>query len=131
MRQNNEYIICRQISTYLKLQYPKVLFHWDLSGLNHSKAQAGMSKVIQCGRGWPDLFVAEKRGIYSGLFIEVKADGVNIFKKNSSEFTTPHIAEQSAMIDELNKRGYAASFCIGFNEAKMVIDAYLNYKLME
>jgi len=125
MRQNNEYILCRQISTYLKLQYPKILFHWDLSGLNHSKAQAGMAKAIQYGRGWPDLFIAEARGDYHGLFIEVKADGVNIFQRDGETYATLHYEEQSIMIDNLRKRRYAAFFCKGFDHCKMIIDSYL------
>lgn len=127
MRNNPEYNLCKSLSIYLRLQYKNVIFHFDYAGLAHTKTQAGMMKEIQGHRGYPDLFIIEPRGIYHGLFIELKADGVSLFKKNSSEFATPHIAEQSAMIDELNKRGYAASFCIGFNQAKAVIDTYLNY----
>lgn len=128
---NDEYNLCKSLSVYLRLQYPKVLFHYDLSGLNHSPAQAGMTKMIQGGRGWPDLFLAEPRGIYKGLFLELKAEGTNIFKRDGETFATPHIAEQSTMIDALSRRGYASSFAIGFDEAKQLIDAYLNYGEMQ
>jgi hypothetical protein len=124
---NPEYLICRQLAIYLRLQYPKALFHFDMAGLGLSKTQAGMMKAIQGTRGYPDLFIAEKRGIYSGLFIEIKADGVNIFKKNGTDFSTPHIEEQDAMLDILTDKGYAATFGIGFNQCKTILDAYLNY----
>jgi hypothetical protein len=87
MRNNREYQICKNIAIYMRQQYPDVIFHFDLAGLNLSKAQAGMMKAIQGGRGWPDLFIAEIRTIfreedelpfgtqYHGLFIEVKKEG--------------------------------------------------------
>jgi len=84
-----------------------------------------MAKAIQYGRGWPDLFIAEARGDYHGLFIEVKGNGANIFKRDGETFTTPHIEEQAIMIDNLRKRRYAAFFCKGFDQCKMIIDSYL------
>lgn len=128
MRNNPEHNLCRAIATYLHLQYPKVLFHYDLAGLNLSKAQAGMMKSIQGGTGWPDLFIAEPRGRFHGLFIEVKPEGTNITKVRTPEYATPHIADQASVIGELEGRGYAACFCCGFNEAQKVIDAYLLQK---
>jgi hypothetical protein len=127
MRNNNEYQLCKQVSNYLRLKYPKVIFHFDLAGLNLSRAQAGMTKAIQGGRGWPDLFIAEPRGNCSGLFIELKAEGTKLLKLNH-EFTTPHIEEQHDMIMKLRIKKYMADFCIGFDSARMLIDAYMNIK---
>lgn len=124
MRNNKEYIICKQIATYLRLQYPDVIFRFDMAGLNLSMAQAGMNKVIQCGKGWPDLFIAEPRHPYKGLFLEIKADGVKLHKKDMS-FTSPHLEEQNYMMLRLRKRGYSANFVIGFDQAKNEIDMYL------
>jgi len=128
MRNNPEYNLCRAIATYLRLQYPKVLFHYDLAGLNLSKAQAGMMKSIQGGTGWPDLFIAEPKGRYNGLFIEIKIQGTRLRMLSRDDYTTPHIADQARVIGELLNRGYAACFCCGFNEAQKVIDAYLSQK---
>jgi hypothetical protein len=126
MRNNREYQICKDIAIYLRFQYPDVIFHFDLAGLNLSRAQAGMMKSIQGDRGWPDLFIAvpSKDGRYKGLFIELKPEGTKIFKK-SGEFTTPHIAEQYQMICNLLGKGYKAMFCIGFDDTKKKIDEYL------
>jgi hypothetical protein len=123
-----EYLTCKAISTYLFHAYPNVLYHWDLSGLNHSKAQAGMNKAIQHGRGWPDLFIAEKRGNYSGLFLEIKAEGVRIQKRDGS-FSTSHIAEQAEVLNKLNELGYCAEFACGWEQARKVIDGYLKIKV--
>lgn len=131
MRNDEEYRLCFHVSRYLGLQYPKIVYHFDYAGLNLTKAQAGKMKAIQGGRGFPDLFIAEPRGIYKGLFLELKAEGTNIFKRDGETFATPHIAEQSAMIDALSRRGYASSFAVGFDEAKQLIDAYLNYGEMQ
>jgi hypothetical protein len=126
MRNNREYQICKDIAIYLRLQYPKVLFHFDLAGLNLSRAQAGMTKGIQGEKGWPDLFIAQCsfQGEYLGLFIEVKKEGTSLFKLNG-EHATPHIAEQSKVLEMLFKRGYKAMFGVGFDECKGIIDDYL------
>ena len=97
MRQQKEYTLCKAIATYLRLQYPGVIFHYDLAGLNLSRAQAGMTKVIQGSKGWPDLFIARSNAVYSGLFIELKAEDTKLYKRDGS-FTTPHIAEQFEML---------------------------------
>jgi hypothetical protein len=37
-----------------------------------------------------------------------------------------HIAEQEEIIHRLNQRGYLASFVIGFEDAKSLIDYYFS-----
>jgi hypothetical protein len=123
-RANPEYLLYKQVSTYLKYQYPKVLYRFDMAGLNLSIAQAGMNKAIQCGKGYPDLVILEKRGTHGALFIEIKPEGTKLFKF-SGELATPHIQEQSDYLLELEKRGYAIAFGIGFDQCKKIIDNYL------
>ena len=124
MRNNREYQICKDIAQYMRLQYPAVLFHFDLAGLNLSRAQAGMMKAIQGNRGFPDLFVAESRLGYHGLFIEVKIEGTRLYKRNF-EAITPHIAEQLEFQDVLRLKGYKCEFGIGWDGCKEIIDQYL------
>ena len=125
MRNNEEYVVCRQISQYLRYQYPKVLFHFDMAGLNLSKAQAGMNKAIQHGRGYPDLVILEHNKFNRGLFIEVKRCGEKIFKKDNITFRSVHIEEQYNILVALLKRGYHAVFGIGFDNCKEIIDNYM------
>lgn len=131
MREDKEYQLAKAVSTYLKLQYPDVIFHFDYAGLKLTKTQAGKMKAIQGERGWPDLFIAEKRNRidsstpYNGLFIELKIAGTKLFKRNGS-YATPHIAEQSKMLVLLSEKGYKCRFGIGFDDVKMIIDEYLN-----
>jgi hypothetical protein len=124
MRYNPEYILCRQIAYYLRAQYPNVLFHFDYAGMNLSKAQAGMMKMIQGKRGFPDLFIAEPRDVFHGLFIEIKPEGTRLYKKDSSP-ATPHLAEQEDRLFTLENKGYAARFGCGFDEIKNLVDDYL------
>ena len=125
-RENKEYDVCRSIAAYLRLQYPHVLFHFDLAGLNLSKAQAGMTKALN-SRGWPDLIICEpsKTGKYSALFIELKQDGTRLYNKSGMP-ATPHIDEQIKMIYQLNNRGYYADFGIGLDQCIKLIENYFN-----
>lgn len=124
-----------QVADYLRLQYPGILFHSDFgSGIKLTMGQAIKQKRLQGGRrSWPDMFIAEPRTVsdgrfsYSkaGLFLELKRDGVRVFKKNGELVADEHIREQAAVLDELRERGYAAEFACGFDEAKEIIDGYL------
>jgi hypothetical protein len=122
---NPEYAIYKMIAYYLRAQYPDVLFHFDSSGLHHTKTQAGMLKAIQKGKGFPDLMILAPRGKYHGLFLEIKTDGARIYKKDLLP-ADEHIADQEAWIASLRAEGYEADFARGFDEAKMKIDQYLN-----
>jgi len=124
MRANKEYQLYKDVAAYLRLQYPKVMYHFDLTGVNLSRAQAGMTKAIQCSSGYPDLFIAEPRKGSHGLYLELKAEGTRLFKRNL-DFATVHLAQQSRVLYDLRQRGYDAWFAVGFEEAKRLIDEYL------
>lgn len=123
-----EYNLYRQIAYYMKLQYPHVLYRFDMAGLNLSEAQAGQNKAIQCGKGYPDLTVLEKRNGFGALFIEIKPEGTKLYKHNG-EPATPHIAEQLNYLLELRKRGYCIAFGVGFQNIQNIIDKYLKSEL--
>jgi hypothetical protein len=125
-RANPEYLLYKQVSTYLRYQYPKVIWRFDMAGLNLSKAQAGQNKAIQCGKGYPDLFIAQRsfQGEYLGLFIELKPEGTKLYKVNG-EPINDHIRDQINYLFELDKRGYAVAFGIGFEATMKIINNYL------
>lgn len=122
-----------QVADYLRLQYPDVLFHSDFgSGIKLTMGQAIKQKRLQGGRrAWPDLFIAEPRRSkisgrqYHGAFIELKKEGVKVFRKDGRVVADKHIREQFYMIDDLIRKGYFADFACGFDEAKKFIDEYL------
>lgn len=120
-----------QVADYLRLQYPKVLFHSDFgSGIKLTMGQAAKQKRQNGGRrAWPDMFIAEPK-IYQfryihGLFLELKKEGTRLKKKNGELVANEHIREQAKLLDQLRERGYAAEFACGFDEAKNLIDFYL------
>lgn len=122
-----EQILRDQVTQYLKLQYPDVIYKVDLESDMKLTIQAGKrNKQLQKSRGWPDLFIAHSCNGYHGLFIELKAS--EIHKKDGSLKKSEHLEEQAEMLDQLNFRGYFACFCIGFEQTKAVIDHYFRIK---
>lgn len=124
----NEKTIHKQICEYIRLQYPNVIFNSDLSGIRLTIGQARQVKALRSSRAFPDLVIYEPRGGFNGLFIELKADNIKLFKKRTGEFANDHFREQGEMLGKLKERGYYARFAIGFDEAKEIIDWYLSGK---
>ena len=125
------------VAEYIRLQYPKVLFHSDFgSGIKLTKGQAIKQKRQNGGiRGWPDMFIAEPYyfidgDISPGLFIELKKEGTRLKKKDGS-WASEHIAEQAELLEKLRERGYEAEFGVGFNDTKKIIDNYLKKGVVE
>jgi hypothetical protein len=117
----------RQVCEYLKIQYPKVLFNTDMSGIRLTIGQAIQAKRLRSGNGFPDLMILEPRGAYCGLFIELKKE--TPYLKSGLLKHDKHLAEQEIMISELVKRGYFATFAWKFEHCKMIIDVYLTKNL--
>ena len=115
-----------QVADYLRLSYPKVLFHSDFgSGIKLTQGQAMKQKRQNGGRrGWPDMFIAEPKNGLHGLFIELKKAGTRLKKKDGT-WSSSHLEEQNEVLNKLQKKGYAAYFAVGFEEAKDIIDDYL------
>lgn len=121
----SEKTLHRAVCDYIKYQYPGILFNSDMSGaMRLTIGQAVQIKALRSNRGYPDIVIYEPRGIYHGLFIELKKDGEKLYKKNG-ECATEHILEQAACIARLNAKGYKACFAIGANSAIEIIDQYL------
>ena len=68
--------------------------------------------------GFPDIFIYEARGKYHGLAIELK-------RQKGGKISKP----QLQCLCELKQRGYYATVCRGFQEAKIIIDKYLKGEL--
>lgn len=124
----------KQVCSYLRLQYPNVIFRSDFaSGMKLSQYQAVQHKRLQSSRSWPDLFIYEpmQHGdkLYCGLAIELKKEGTSVILKIGERkgklSTDPHIQEQALMLKALNKKGYYANFAVGYDEAIKIIDWYM------
>lgn len=88
------------------------VFHIPNEG-KKSYAAANVLKNMGLRRGVPDLFVPVPVGRHHGLFIEMK------FGKNKTT------AEQDKWLELLNRQGYIATVCWGFQEAKQEIQDYM------
>lgn len=121
----SEHQMYEQIARYLQLQYPEVIYRFDLAAdLKLTAGQAAKHKRIHSRRGYPDLFIAESRNGLHALFIELKAKGVRLKKKDGT-WASSHLEEQNEILNQLQKKGYAAYFAVGFEETKQIIDDYL------
>lgn len=106
----------------MRLQYPKVWFHFDYAGLAHTKTQSGMMKAIQHSKGFPDLMIVHPTK--GALFLELKAEGERIEKRDGS-YANEHIEQQFGWLKVLQDAGFGASFAVGFDQAKQIIDTFL------
>ena len=127
MKKKTEESIQISVCNYLRIQYPSALFICDVaSGMKLTIGQAVKAQRMRKGRGWPDIFIAQKSGDRCGLFIELKKEGTVIWNKDGTIRKDDHLIEQGMMHEWLTSRGYQAQFAIGFDEAKQIIDNYLN-----
>ena len=134
MNRNPEYNLYCEIAAYLRMRYPKAMYHFDYGGLRHTKTQAGQMKAIQHSRGFPDLMILHPDG--NGiLFLEIKPAGTRLYKRNG-EPASEHIAEQLLWLQKLgnysspcNKSIVTALFAVGFADAKLAIDQFMDEML--
>lgn len=141
---SKEETVHSQVAKYLKLKYPNVIFRTDYAaGLKLNIIQAVIHKSLQSEGKYPDLFIAEPRNGFAGLYLELKRDIEEILKKDGTlkrkmvpiyktlngqkvkvgEYD--HIAEQQKMLKRLTAKGYKAMFACGFDHAVALIDNYL------
>lgn len=123
-----ENALYQELAQYLTLRYPRVIYHFDLSGMwTPSHAARNLYGSLN-RRAWPDLFIAAavtSPARYHGLFVELKREGARLKKRNGA-WATSHIAEQAAMLIQLQAQGYIAQFATGLAEAIDIIDSYLS-----
>lgn len=138
MRKNEENLHLR-VCDFLRKNYPDVIFRTDFSsGMKMTPGQAIKHKKFQSSRAYPDLFIASrgakvisKIGDYNinqmlhGMFLELKAEGVKIYKKNGEIVANKHYQEQAEMLKRLRAENYYAEFAIGYDDAIQQITNYL------
>jgi len=97
-------------------KYPELalLFHIPNGG-SRGKTEAARFKAEGVKAGVPDLFLPAARGNWHGLFIEMK----RLKGGRASE-------AQKAWIAALEKQGYLARICCGWEEAADLIVDYLD-----
>ena len=70
------------LSEYIKDKYPDVIFTAESSGIKLTMGQSVVAKRCRSSRGLPDMWVLEAKKGYNGCLLELKKDGVRLFKKD-------------------------------------------------
>lgn len=138
---NSEHDLYEQLARYLQLQYPNVIYRFDVGAdLKLTPGQAAKHKRLHPERGYPDLYIAESSenvnskdwngivrewGFYFGLYLEIKTESNSPYKKDGTLKKDQHLEEQARMLEKLRARGYKAEFGVGFEGCKKIIDEYL------
>lgn len=99
-------------------KYPelKLLYHVPNGDWRHP-ATARKLKEMGVKSGVPDLVLPVARGVYHGLFIELKRCEGGRLTDN-----------QKRWIEDLVKQGYFATVCRGWDSARDTIEMYLNLR---
>ena len=126
---NQEAEIYKVIARYLTIKYPKLIFRFDFAaGMYLSPYMANKHRSQNPIKGYPDLFIALPKGNFAGLFVEIKNDKSNPFKKDGTLKSNEHLERQAEILKALNEFGYAALFANGVDETIKVIESYVNHK---
>ena len=98
---------------WFRMQHPGVLLFHIPNGGKRNAREAAIFKAEGVVAGIPDLFLAEARHGFHGLFIEMKA---------GRNRPTP---EQADAMQMLNASGYLCAVCRSFEEFKELTDNYM------
>ena len=107
------------VAQYLDLKYPGLLWTASCGGMRTSIGAAVKMKKMGYKKGCPDIMVFEPRGLYHGLFVELKAPAG--FGQAAGKIKP----EQMEFLSWASLRGYKAEFAYGSQEACRIIDDYL------
>lgn len=110
---------------YIRETYPDVVFNSDHSGIRVGQGLAMKVKKLHSENGIPDLNIDEPRGGWFGLKIELKATGNSPFRKSGMLKNDEHLRKQWKILSKLELKGYLAGFCVGYDQAKEVVDWYM------
>ncbi len=114
------------LSEYIKEKYPDVIFTAESSGIKLTMGQSIIAKRCRSSRALPDVWILESKKGYCGFLLELKKDGVIIHKKDGSLRSESHLREQEEIQQRLRLKGYYCEFAVGLEEAKKIVDWYLN-----
>lgn len=118
-----------QLATYIKLQYPDVVFTSESSGLRVPTGLAVQMKRQRSNHKLPDMIILQSNEKYKGLMIELKKNRSVIYKKDGTFRKSEHISGQRETLRLLKLQGYMAVFACGFEDAKNVVDYYLSINI--
>ena len=89
-------------------------------------SQARQLKKMRSCSALPDIWIAEPRKSYKGLFLEVKKKDTIIYKKDGTIRADKHLQAQENILHILQQKGYLALFVVGYDNAIAILKYYLN-----
>lgn len=107
----------------VRAQYPELVWLFAVpNGAHMSKPQAGKMVAMGMKSGVPDIVLPVRRAEWSGLVMELKKP-----KKQGKDngVISPN---QKLWLAHFQKQGFGSCVCYGFDEARKMLMAYLDYK---
>ncbi len=99
-----------------QIKYPCLKWMFAIpNGGFRFKSEAGRLKASGVKPGVPDILLPVPKGAWAGLFIEMKRKVASRIQHNQYEW-----------LDQLVCFGYRAEVCYGWEQARDVIEDYLN-----
>lgn len=98
------------------------------SGAFLTYGQNAQRLAMASKRGWVDIFIAEPRNGFHGLFIELKKEGSGAILKSGEFSKDKKLQGEVAFLKRMREKGYKAEMAIGYSQAKRMIDKYLGIK---
>ena len=86
---------------------------------------ARIKKRYKHKKYYPDLFIAEPRGEYCGMYIELKKDIATVYRKDGTLRSNAHIQGQFICMQRLANKRYKCFFGCGWRDTIEEIDWYL------
>lgn len=97
------------------------------NGGERNKIVAARMKAEGVKTGVPDVMLPVARGGFHGLFVEIKRpDSETTTKGGAKRRKGGTTDEQDDWIAKLRAQGYGAASCVGFEQARETIRAYLS-----
>lgn len=134
----------KSLSRYVRAKYPTAVFTSEQSGLAAGYSVASTLKATRShATKHLDWQLAEPRGRFHGLYLELKKSKDTLLKKDGNykadkrKITKKvkgltvvigeedHIQEQHKSIVERRKKGFAAFFATGLDDAMRIVDWYM------
>ena len=111
-----EYKLQKDVASWLKYQYPNLLWTASAGGMRTSVGTGKKMKLMGYRKGCPDIMIFQANDKFYGLFIELKIKG------NSQS------PEQEQWQVQAEKNGYKYALVYSFNEAVETIKNYLGMR---
>jgi hypothetical protein len=115
-----------QLCAYVRTKYPSAIFTSESSGIRLTMGQAVKAKKLRSSSKLPDFWLAEPRGIFSGLFLELKRSSEEVFRKDGTLKQDDRILGQNVILGRLREKGYKAEFACGLGNALQLVEYYMS-----